>query len=321
MTSETGRVSGFALAAAIVAAVASSPAAAQYRYGGGGGDESGKGFFFELEGMMANVRNADNVVATIDSGNVVSYILPEWDDDLGGRVAAGYRWGGDKLFLRAWGFATEQDAAEAGALNFTIGPPVGGDVSGTALDITTEVTMNTVDVGWAKSHGVADALDLEWSVALRYARFEETADGVYADGAERFSVAKSNEGEMVGVHAGVRGTYLRKFLVFSGRLGFSFLDGELTATSGLTQTAGGSGASSVSFSDDGRSGGIRELDVTGGWHNASNTLQVYLGWEQDAWEEIAADMVRGSSSLPTSPLRDRDSVTVSGWKLGLRFRR
>jgi hypothetical protein len=302
------------------AAAAATPAAAQYRYGGGYGDEGGGGPFVELEGMLANVRNADNVVATIDSGNVVTPVLPEWDDDVAGRLTAGWRWGANKLFGRAWTFTTEQDATAAGALNFAVGPPVGGDDSGTALAVTTEITMTAGDLGWAHGQRVSESFEMEWSVALRYAKFEETQDGVYVDGAERFAVAKSNEGEMVGAHASARGTYLWERLFFSGRLGFSFLDGELTGTSGLTQTAGGSGASFAGFQDDGRSGGIRELDVTGGWHNASNTLQLYLGWEQAEWEDIAADLTR-SFSMTSSPLQPRDSVTVSGWKLGLRFRR
>jgi hypothetical protein len=240
------RIPSFVLAFAAVAALA-SPAEAQYRYGGGYGDEGGKGFFVELEGMLANVRNADNVVGTMDSGNVVTPVIPDWDDDAGGRIGLGWRWGGSKLFARATGFTTEQDAAEVGPLNFAIGPPIGGDDSGTALEITTEITLNTADLGWSKSVRVTDAFETEWYVAARYARFEETQDGTYADGAERFRVAKSNEGEMVGAHAGLRATYLWELLFFSGRLGFSFLDGELTASSGLTQTAGGTGASFASF--------------------------------------------------------------------------
>jgi len=322
MTGSTGRIRGFALAALVAAVlVSTAEVEAQYRYGGRGyDDDGGQGIFVELEGSLANVRNADNVVATIDSGNVVSSVVPPWDDDVAGRLGGGYRWGGNKLFARVWGFAAEQDAVATGALNFAVGPPVGGDDSGTALQVTTEITMNTIDVGWARTHGLGESFDLEWSAAFRYATFEETQEGLYADGAEVFRVAKSNEGEMIGPHVGVRGTYGLERLFFSGGLGFSFLDGELTASSGLTQIAGGTGASFSGFLDDGRSGSIRELDVTGGWRNPGNSLQVYVGWEQAEWMDIAADMVRNFSTT-TSPLRDRDSVTVSGFKIGFRYRR
>ena len=55
------------------------------------------------------------------------------------------------------------------------------------------------------------------------------------------------------------------------------------------------------------------------WHAASESFQLSLGWEQSRWDDIAADLVRNFPGT-TAPLRERDSVTISGYKLGVLFR-
>ena len=74
---------------------------------------------------------------------------------------------------------------------------------------------------------------------------------------------------------------------------------------------------SVYLKDDGRSGSIRELDLALVWHSSSDTVRVWLGWEQQVWEDIAADLMRNFPGT-VAVLRERDSVTFSGYKLGVR---
>jgi hypothetical protein len=110
---------------------------------------------------------------------------------------------------------------------------------------------------------------------------------------------------------------------FGAGLGFSFLDGELTGSSGLipvgSANAGTEPSSFASITDDGRSGNIVDFDLRIGWCNASDRFRVWLGWEQSIWSEIAQDPLRNFPGT-TAPLRERDSVAFSGYKLGLYFR-
>ena len=138
-------------------------------------------------------------------------------------------------------------------------------------------------------------------MGLRYASFEETTDGAYctttaADCAGPppngiRTVDKSLQGDMLGAKLAGRGTYrIRPFSASVG-VGYSALDGELEARSSLTPPAG----------------------------TVPVLLIVWLGWEQQVWEDIAADLTR---NLPDSdvPSRERDSVTFSWFKVGVSYR-
>jgi hypothetical protein len=133
-------------------------------------------------------------------------------------------------------------------------------------------------------------------------------------------VDKRNEGEMIGIALGVRGSYrFARSFSLDGRLAFSMLDGELNASSTSTPTGLVGGAPvlpvTATLTDDSRSGTIRDFDLVVAWHLRNDKYRVSLGWEQSTWESISTDLMR---NLPgtTAPLRDRDSVTFSGWKIG-----
>ena len=78
----------------------------------------------------------------------------------------------------------------------------------------------------------------------------------------------------------------------------------------------GPGSSRATFSDDGRSGNILDMDVAAAWHNSNDSVVVLIGWEQQTWDGVPADMMR---NLPGTSviLRERDSVTFSGIKIGV----
>ena len=100
-------------------------------------------------------------------------------------------------------------------------------------------------------------------------------------------------------------------------LGLSALDGELDARSSLTPQP--ADTVPVLLIDDSRSGTILDLDVNAAWHSSDDSFSVWLGWEQQMWEDIAADLTRNppGSSVPS---RERDSVTFSWFKVGVSYR-
>lgn len=297
------------------------PAVAQpiydYSKASGTAVSSERGFVLVIEGILTNPRNADNVVATELSGATYP-IIPVWDDSFAGRLGLGYRWSnGTKVIGTLWGFSTSADHSAVGTFGFSIGPPIGpgmGDY-GTGLDIETEITARTADLALAKEYGVGENLILEWSAGFRYAAYEETAEGNYANVNTRYAPFKEIENTMFGVRAAVKATYRwSAFSLFAG-IGGSFLDGEVTGKSGMSALSG-PGSSGATFSDDGRSGNIFDLEVAAAWHNRNDSVVALIGWEQQTWDGVAADMMR---NLPGTAviLRERDSVTFSGIKIGV----
>lgn len=322
------RVALVATTVLLILGLAAPAHAAKYRYGKyrQSAGSQGQGFFLFLDAGLTNPRNTDNVVVTVESAGSFNPIIPRWGDDLAGRLGGGYRWAdGNKLQVSYWSFSGETVANTSGAalggnLHFTIGPPVaGGNVGGPGtIDLTTEVTASTADVAWGKNHELTDQFGMEWSIGLRYANFEETHNGLYGELAGgTYTAAKSNEGEMFGARAAVRAMhrFSDRFSV-SGGLGFSLLDGENIASSGLTPLGATSPTTSSYVSDDGRSGRILDLDVALNYHMLQDTLRISLGWEQSSWDGIAADLLRTAPNTSVT-LRDRDSVAFSAYKLGV----
>jgi hypothetical protein len=117
---------------------------------------------------------------------------------------------------------------------------------------------------------------------------------------------------MLGIRLGGHAMYrfAERFSLDAG-LGFSFLDGELEARSFV-------GPATSQVSDDGRSGTITEVELTGSWYSSTDNVRLLFGWEQSIWEDIATDLLR---VLPGAafPLRERDTVTFSGFKFGVHF--
>jgi len=175
---------------------------------------------------------------------------------------------------------------------------------------------------------VAEKFDLEWSAGLRYARFEETSEAFYDEAPaptfeNSYLASKSNESEMVGVRLGLAGRYMffPSFSLGAG-VAVSFLDGKIDASSGLLPTGADNSDLRPSLSvleDDSRSGRITEVDFRVNWHHSSGKYVVWAGWEQSDWDDISADLMRNFPGT-VAPLRDRDSVTFSGYKVGVRVR-
>ena len=195
------------------------------------------------------------------------------------------------------------------------------------FDITTEVEARTADLAWGHNVSISEEFSMDLTVGLRFADFKETMDGSYGEvdefdlGTGPVLASKSNQGEMFGLRLAARGSYrFSRSFSLTASLGFSMLDGELTASSSLIPqgTVGGDPIlpNAISVKDDGRSGSIVDVDVALVWNSSSETVKVWLGWEQSTWEGIATDLVRNFPGT-IAPLRDRDAVVFSGYKLGV----
>jgi hypothetical protein len=306
----------------------------KYSTGGDGGGGEG-GFFIYADALATNPRNTDNVVATFERTGFSSPLIPQWESEFSGRLGFGYGWdNGNRVEASVWGFTTDSVAFTGGAtgdiVHFSIGPPIcsvtpcaGANGSPGVLDITTEITAQTADLTWGRDINVTDDLSLGLSMGVRFASYEETAIGSYGDtlSSNTFDASKSNEGTMFGVRIAASASYrfVPSFSI-SGSIGFSALDGELEASSGLVPTSGQALSQSfASVFDDSRSGTILDIDLKGTWHLIDDRLRFSFGWEQSNWEGIAADLMRNFTGS-TVILRDRDSVVFSSYKLGVYFR-
>jgi hypothetical protein len=322
-----------AIAALALLALAGGPAqAAKYRYGTyKGGAMTEAGVFLFIEGMIANPRNADEVVATQETVNSEIYqVIPVWEEEFTGRVGIGYQWAsGNKLWGSYWRFNSTTGASGVGestdVIHYAVGPPIrtgsssftGANGSPGYFFINTEITAETLDLLWAHSQKIGESFTTDWSLGLRYANFEETYSGEYGDtpSSNLFVASKSSVGEMIGARAGVKGDYsITPSFSVVGALAYSLLDGELTGESGLTPRTGGSGSYAF-VKDDSRSGSILEFEIAVAWRLSRDRYRILVGWEQQVWDGIAADVVRNFPGT-SAPLRDRDSVVFSSYKLG-----
>jgi len=320
---------------------------AKYRYGQ---HTSGKeaGFFVFGEGISVNPRNVDAIVATLESFedfgggvNKLTQVNPAWENSFAGRLGVGYGWpNGNKLVGTVWGFSSDQRAAgngpAGGATYFAVGPPIRtgsgyvGDMGQPgSFDLTTEIEAGTADLALAREHDLGESFTIEWSAGLRYASYEETTQGFYDEadfesvdfGQLSYRANKSGKGEMFGGRVAVRGSWMfAKVFSIDASLGFSFLDGELTGSSSLTPSglsnSGTTPSSLAEITDDSRSGTIQEFDLTVSWRVVGEAVRLWVGWEQQVWDGITTDLVRNFPGT-VAPLRDRDSVVFSGYKLGV----
>jgi hypothetical protein len=341
-----------AVAALLLLISGAVPADAKYRYGSyGKAGTAERGFFVYLEGMTVNPRNADVVVGVTeqvqDYGggvNTVSEIVPGWDDEFAGRIGLGYQWAsGNKVVVTYWTFETDMTSAGngplGGFLHYTVGPPiytsngyVGAFGSPGYYEMTTGITAETIDLAFARDQQVSESFGIEWSLGLRSATYEEdwvglydNADSLSADfGLTRYNAEKSLKGEMIGARAGIRATYrFSKMFWLGSGLGFSYLDGEVSGASLLSPSGLDNGVQEPSgfssLKDTGRSGNIFDIDAIIGWSNSGDSIRVWLGWEQSTWNGLVDDLMRNFPGS-TAPLRDRDSLTFSGYKLGVYFK-
>ncbi len=331
---------------------AESTAAARYRYGRSYSSGEQAGVVVAVEGGLVNLRNADLVYATSESLQVaagglnqVTPLIPGAEDDFSARLAVGYQFAnGNRLRFSVWSYSTSTsgsaDGPLSGALHYAIGPPIalgGGSFAGDSgspghFNLMTDSDAATADVTFGRSHELGDEFRMEWSTGIRYARFEESTSGFYDDsvliatthGDNRYAVAKSIEGDMIGARVAARGSYFftPSFSVSTG-IGFALLDGEITASSGLTPTGSMNTltqpSSRATVKDDGRSGHTTEFDTRLTWHSTDDRLRVWLGWEQQEWSGIVRDDLRNFPGTAT-PSGARDSVVFSGYRVGISYR-
>lgn len=300
------------------------------------------GFFIFLDAAYASPQNTDEVLAVnqdLGSPQTNATIRTDFGSDFAGRLGFGYKWkGGGSLSVQYWKFDTDErtqaDGPVGGYMNFAIGPGLyGGYFSGTygypgALDISSKVKAETLDIVWGHDHALSENLVLGWSLGLRYAKFDENLAGTYyiydaADYYYSYGVNKHNEGKMSGFKAGLRVTrnFGKTFAVTSG-LGFSFLKGKVESTQGLTIPAGsfgeviGASPTFESSTDKDRSGLIRDFDVGCYWRIADDHFRVGVGWEQSSWDGVPNDLLRNNVTSLVN-VADRNNVTFSAWKIGL----
>ena len=344
-----GRLGAWIVLGAVLLVAGVPPAeAARYRYGtsGGGGTTSEGGFFLFLEGITANPRNTDSVVATTEAvedfgggTNSLTQIVPLWENDFAGRFGGGYGWGeGHSFVVSFWGFETDQASSGSGPsggfTHFAIGPPIrrtSGDYDGDqgnpgSWETLTEIEAATADAAYVHEQAVAESFTLAWSAGLRYATYEERTNGSYDEagiplGVSSFAASKSNEGEMIGLRGALRGRWrFAKSFAVDAALGLAFLDGELRGRSSLvpdgSANAATTPASLAEITDDSRSGTQRDMELTASWFVVGEAVRIWAGWEQQVWEGIVTDQVRNFPGT-SAPLRNRDSVTLSGYKLGV----
>ena len=321
---------------------------AKYRYGSSYTAGKEAGFFIFVEGITVNPRNVDAIVATVETYepfgggvNSIRQINPVWDNNFAGRFGAGYGWpNGNRVVATFWGFSADQrsngSGPSGGATYFAVGPPirtgagyVGDQGDPGSYDLTTEIEAGVADVAFAREHDLGESFVIEWSAGLRYASYEETTRGLYDEadfgspdfGLESFLADKSGTGEMIGGRVAVRGSWrFAKVFSLDASLGFSFLDGEITGASSLTPSGfdnnGDTPSSLAEITDDSRSGTIQDFDLTVSWRAVGEAVRVWVGWEQQVWDGITTDLVRNFPGT-VAPLRDRDSVVFSGYKLGV----
>ena len=312
-----------------------------------------EGFFIFLDSVFTTPRNTDQVVATtldvVSSPQVEQRILTDWGSELAGRINLGYQWpGGTKVSISYWKFDNDErtvgDGPPGGFTNFAIGPAILVSFSyyGAAgypghFDISSEIEAESLDVSWGRSNEMTDGFSLEWSLGLRYAKFEETMSGFYGStsfGFYSYAAAKVNEGEMTGLEAAVRGTYhFSDLFSLNAGLGLSMMDGDVSTRSSLTPVGPcntgplpscpfipGSllPTATAVIEDKDRSGTITDFDLAAVFHLADDRLRLTAGYEHSTWHGLPADLARNNAGN-FIPLSARETVVFSGFKIGVGF--
>jgi hypothetical protein len=300
-------------------------------------------FFIYVEGGVATPKSTDQFVGvSVDAGGsgqiqTSTYIQPDWSSSPVFRVGGGFRWGGgSSVTVSYWQFDDDQQVAANGPVGgdmlFTIGPFIdtgsGFANSGSPghSDFTAGIQAQTVDIAWGRLKTMGDFFDVEWSLGLRYAHFEETVAGIYDNsastsasfGLEQWGAFKFNEGEMFGARAAVRGTYfLTDRIAGTASVGFSMLQGEVTSTSSFWDAdLGGRPAATATINDDNRSGRIQDLDIGIMLFLSEDTLRLKLGYESSFWDGVSSDLLRNTNGAAIT-IPDREQVGFSAFTFGL----
>lgn len=299
-------------------------------------------FFVYVEGGVATPKSTDQIVGVVvDTGGAgqiqsSTFVQPDWSSSPVFRVGGGFRWGGgSRVTVSYWQFDDDQsvvaDGPAGGDMLFTVGPFIatgsGFANSGSPghADFTANIQAQTVDIAWGRLKTMGDFFDVEWSLGFRYAHFEETITGIYDNdastgssfGLEQWGGFKSNEGEMIGARAAVRGTYfLTDRIAGTASVGFSMLQGEVTSTSSFWDAdQGGRPAATATINDDTRSGRIQDLDLGIMIFMRDDTLRFKFGYESSFWDGVPSDLVRNTNGSAVA-VRDRDDIGFSAFTFG-----
>jgi len=343
-----GRV---ALAATILAASAGVASAQYYEE---------EGFFLFLDAAFTTPRNTDEVVAVTQSGvspvtdQRIERIQIGWGSEESGKIGFGYVWpGGNKVTASYWQFDNDSrvvgDGPQDGFMNFAIGPGIYYNSSYYGsygypghFDFVSDIEAESIEASFGRSQEMGLDFSLEWSLGLRYARFEENLSGFYDFldagsgylGYYTYAATMTNEGEMTGFKAAARATYhFSDIFSVNGGFALSFMDGDVTSGSSLVPVGAcntgpvppcpGVGldlpSASILLEDGDRSGTISDFDINAVWHLADDRYRISVGYEHSKWDGMPADLTR-STVGNFVPLRARDNVVFSGFKIGVVFR-
>jgi len=334
------RFPSFLLASAALACMLAAPGVALAQV-----EPLNSWIFVFVEGGVASPTSTDQTVGISvtagGSGQIQTSTLlqPDWSSSPVFKAGGGFKWdGGSSLTLSYWQFDDDQgvvaDGPAGGDLLFTIGPFIDTGSGFTDrgspghADFNAGIQAQTVDLAWGRRKSMGDFFDVEWSLGLRYAHFEETVLGSYDDdastgpafGVTRWGAYKRNEGEMLGARAAVRGTYfVTNRIAGTASVGFSMLQGDVTSTSSFWDAdAGGRPAATSTLDDDHRSGRIQDLDIGVMYFMRDDTLRFKLAWEASYWDGIPSDLLRNTRGSAVA-LQDRDTLGFSAWTFGAYF--
>jgi hypothetical protein len=320
-----------------------------------------EGFFLFLDTVFTTPRNTDQVIAiNVDtglppptSGDVQSTetILTGWGSDPAGQLEFGYRWAsGNMVSLTYWGYEADQrtrgDGPEGNTMYFGIGPTIISLYEGPYYyynysygsfgysghhDIVSKIDAKSLTIEAGHTHELSEGFELEWSLGLRWASFEENLDGFYDYyestnayfGYLRYAASKTNESTMAGFKIGGKGSYeFNRHVSVNSSLAFSFLQGEVTSTSGLVPDERlGLPSSLFELTDNDRTGTITDFDINVVWHLSDDRYRVWAGYAYSSWDGLAVDLSRKSFAIEGEQVGFgvREGVAFSGFKIGVGF--
>lgn len=342
------------IAAVLVFLLASGVGAFAQGYGG---DDDG--FFVFLDAAFLTPGNTDQVVAESQNLNstlqTATRLEVDWDAGTAGALGFGWRWGQNAVSVRYWRFDNDEsfvaDGTSGSTTNFAIGPasyyffpsygyyvPVYYFGLPGHFDFVSNLEATTIDATFSQSFEAGDYFDLEWSVGLRFATFDEDLTGLYdlcastgcdapysssvVPGEITFDVAKTNESDMLGVVAALSGRYyFADWGALAGGVGTSVLGGEITSRSGLTPSGTFNGADTPTLAsrvDDSRTGMIHDAWFGLDWVFLDERLRLHTGLWYSSWDGVAKDLVRNTPGLDVRNA-PRDQVSFSGARVTAGF--
>ncbi len=317
------------------------------------------GFFVFLDAAFVEAGNTDQVVAEAQNlGGMVQTVdrlAIDWEANAAGALGFGYRWDQNTISVRYWQFDNDEsmlaDGTSGATVNFAIGPasyyyfpsygyyqPVYYFGLPGSFDFQSNIQASTVDVTFAQTFEAGEYFDLEWSVGVRYASFEESITGLYdlcastgcdapysmsvLPGEITFDVLKITQSDMMGATIGLNGRYyFADWAALAGGFSYSLLTGDVESQSGLTPSGTFNGTDRPTLarrSEEGHGGSISDVWVGIDWLFIDDRLRFHTGLYYSNWDGIAEDLVRNTPGIEVfNPARD--SVSFSGARASVQF--